>query len=289
MTQRRLVVGVDESDGAAHALRWAVAEAAHDAAAVTAVLVWGPFTQHHLLENADWDAEYGASEAHAALVRYVDMAVGGDAAAGIDTRAVVNLPALGLLEAAADADLLVVGARGLGGFRELLLGSVSQQCLHRATVPVAVIRPPEAPDAPPSGRVVVAIDGSRHAQRALRWAAAETRLRHATLDVVHAWQLPFAGYTPYGRSFYDVEVVQQSSERMLDQALAAADVQGITVNPVSLRMETVPGILGVAAGADLLVVGSRGCGAVQRALFGSVATQVSHHAPCPLVVVPAAE
>ena len=289
MAARRIVVGVDESDGAAHALRWAVAEAGFDEAEVTAVLVWGPFTQHHLLEDAEWDAAYGEAEAHAALVRFVDMAVGGDAAERVDAHAIVNLPAAGLVEAAADADLLVVGARGLGGFRELLLGSVSQQCLHRAKVPTAVIRPPQSPGAETSGRLVVAIDGSEDAQRALRWAIAEARRRNAALDVVHAWQLPFPGYTPYGRSFYDVEVVQQASERMLDQALAAEDVHGIRIEPMSLRTQTVPGILGVAQGADLLVVGSRGCGAVQRKLFGSVATQVSHHAPCPLVVVPAPE
>jgi nucleotide-binding universal stress UspA family protein len=287
MTQRRIVVGVDESDGAAHALRWAVEDAAFDDALVNAVLVWGPFSQHHLLDDSDWDAAYGESEAHAAVVRYVDMAVGGDAAERIDTRAVVNLPAPGLIDAAAAADLLVVGARGLGGFRELLLGSVSQQCLHRAGVPTAVIRPPQSASVEPSGRVVAAIDGSDHAQRALRWAIASARRRHATLDVVHAWQLPLHAYTPYGRSFYDVEVVLQASERMLDSALAAEDIDGVSVNPMSLQQQTVPAILEVADGADVLVVGSRGRGAVQRTMFGSVATQVSHHSPCPLVVVPA--
>jgi nucleotide-binding universal stress UspA family protein len=286
MPPRRIVVGVDESEGAAHALRWAVQEAGFDSAAVTAVMAWGPFSQHHLLEDAEWDAAYGQPEAHAALGRYVDVAVGADAAEQIETRAVVNLPHLALLEAAADADLLVVGARGLGGFRGLLLGSVSQICLHRTTTPIAIIRPAPAEGAGTSGRIVAAIDGSEDAQRALRWAVAEARRRRAPLDVVHAWQLPFPGYTPYGRSFYDVEVVQQASERVLDQAIAGEDVRDVVVNPMSLRAQTVPGILGVAEHADLLVVGSRGCGAVTRTIFGSVATQISHHAPCPLVVVP---
>jgi len=66
----------------------------------------------------------------------------GDAAAGLDVESVVRegAPAGVLLDEAQDAELLVVGSRGLGGFRGLLLGSVSQQCTHHAPCPVVIVR-----------------------------------------------------------------------------------------------------------------------------------------------------
>jgi nucleotide-binding universal stress UspA family protein len=114
--------------------------------------------QHHLLEPSKWDPEYGASEAHAALGRYVEMALGDDALERVELEVVTNLPGTALVEAARGADLLVVGARGLGGFRGLLLGSVSQQCLHHATAPVAIVR--DGPLDVDPRRVVAAVDGS---------------------------------------------------------------------------------------------------------------------------------
>jgi nucleotide-binding universal stress UspA family protein len=78
--------------------------------------------------------------------------------------------------------LLVVGARGLGGFRRLLLGSVSEQCLHHASYPVAVVRTSPAPaGADASPRVVVGVDGSAASQRALVWAVDEARARQVPL------------------------------------------------------------------------------------------------------------
>jgi nucleotide-binding universal stress UspA family protein len=66
--------------------------------------------------------------------------VGTGRAASVDRKVVNDLPARALLDASEGADQLAVGARGLDGFRGLLLGSVSQQCLHLATCPVAVVR-----------------------------------------------------------------------------------------------------------------------------------------------------
>ena len=81
---------------------------------------------------------------------------------------------------AEDAALLVVGARGRGGFASLLLGSVSQKVLHHATCPVAVIRAGQEPSPRVGeGRIVVGVDGSRNADAALRWAIDEGRRRGA--------------------------------------------------------------------------------------------------------------
>jgi nucleotide-binding universal stress UspA family protein len=283
--RRRIVVGVDESDGAAEALRWAEQEAGLDGAALTAVMVWGWLEQHHLLDPSKWDPDYGEAEAHAALCRYVQMTLGPDALERVATKVVADLPAPALVEAARDADLLVVGARGLGGFRGLLLGSVSQQVLHRASVPVAIVR--DGPVDLDPRRVVVAVDGSANSVDAARWAAADARRRGARLDVVSMWQLPYLGYAPSTAVLFDEDALEAEVQAALRAVVDEIDTQGIEVNAIALRRPTVAGIVDSARGASVLVLGSRGQGALKRAVFGSVATQVSYHAPCPFVVVPA--
>lgn len=284
--RRRIVVGVDESDGAADALRWAEQEADLDGATLTAVMAWDWLNQHHLLEPAKWDAEYGAAEAHAALGRYVEMALGADALQRVELQVATNLAATALVEAARDADLLVVGARGLGGFRGLLLGSVSQQVLHHSVTPVAIVR--DGPLDTDPRRVVVAVDGSPESIAAGRWAAADARRREARLDVVHVWQMPYLGYSPMTATLFDADLIESEAQATLHGVIAEIDTDGLEVEPIALRRATIAGIVDTARGASVLVVGSRGRGALERTVFGSVATQVSYHAPCPLVVVPPA-
>jgi nucleotide-binding universal stress UspA family protein len=280
------VVGVDESDGAADALRWAEQEADLDGAALIAVMAWDWLDQHHLLEPAKWDAQYGEAEAHAALGRYVEMALGPDALERVETQVATNLAAAALVEAARGADLLVVGARGLGGFRGLLLGSVSQHCLHHSTVPVAIVR--DGPLDTEPRRVVVAVDGSTESIAAASWAADDARRRRARLDVVYAWQMPYLGYSPMTAALFDADLIEAEARATVNGVVAEIDTSGIEVNAIALRRATIAGIVDTARGASVLVVGSRGRGAIERTVFGSVATQVSYHAPCPLVVLPPA-
>jgi nucleotide-binding universal stress UspA family protein len=282
--ERRIVVGVDESEGAADALRWAEQEADLDGGALIAVMAWGWLDQHHLLETSDWDPEYSRTEAHAALGRYVEMALGADALDRVERKVVAELPATALIEEAREADLLVVGARGLGGFRGLLLGSVSQQCLHRAHAPVAIVR--DGPLDTDPRRVVVAVDGSPESVAAARWAADDACRRAARLDVVHVWQMPYLGYSPTTAALFDETLFEADAQATLRGVLAAVDTTGVDVEPIALRRPTVAGIVETARGASVLVMGSRGLGAAKRTVFGSTATQVSYHAPCPLVVVP---
>ena len=135
---RGVVVGVDGSDHAARALRWARAEADRRATELTAVLVWGLLDQRHIEADASFDPNYGADNTRAALEHALRAALG-DASA--ERSIVVNeLPARGLVEASRMAELLVVGARGLGGFGDLLLGSVSHRCLTHSLCPTVVVR-----------------------------------------------------------------------------------------------------------------------------------------------------
>jgi len=133
----RIVVGVDGSDHSRRALAWAIGEARARQAALVAVHAWhlpaaaasyaGPLVDPKLLEE----------EAAKALA---DALASADAhGVEVEQRVVRGGPAAALLDAAADADLLVVGSRGHGGFAGLLLGSVSQQVCHHAACPVVVV------------------------------------------------------------------------------------------------------------------------------------------------------
>jgi nucleotide-binding universal stress UspA family protein len=177
-TDGSIVVGVDESAGAAEALRWAHREGALRGWPVTAVLCWGYLDQHHGTPEQTFVPEYTVSNAGAALHAIVARVLG-EGAATVERRTVNDLAPRGLLEASADASLLVLGARGLGSFRELLLGSVSSRCLHEAKIPVAIVRSDATGPRFGPVRVVVGVDGSETSQRALDWALDEARVRGA--------------------------------------------------------------------------------------------------------------
>ncbi|HEY8546966.1 MAG TPA: universal stress protein, partial [Acidimicrobiales bacterium] len=176
------------------------------------------------------------------------------------------------------------------GFKGLLLGSVSNHCLHHAPCPVAVIRHgaqvdgSDGADAGPE-RVVVGVDGSPVAQRALRWAIDEARARGARLDVVHAWSAPVVG-GPFAIVAFEPTLAEQAANEIVDRALAAEDTTGVDVQRGVTCGAAAPALLAAAQGAGLVVVGSRGRGGFQRLLLGSVSQQVAQHAPGPVVVVP---
>src|SRR4029453_10380965 len=186
-----VVVGVDRSSHSADALRWAVGEARLLGAEVMAVLVWDLFSQHHADGEWRFDPHYDDTHADPALQAAVEDALGAEAARRVARRTPCDLPAPGLLGAAKGADLLVVGARGAGGFPGLQLGSVSQQVLHHAHCPGAVVRNAVGPDdRPEGGRVLVGVDGSPSSRTALRWALAEAGRRGASGAVLPAWGVP---------------------------------------------------------------------------------------------------
>lgn len=295
----KIVVGVDGSEQSAAALRWAAREAALRDAELTAVLVWDLFNQRHADGSQRFDPAYDGASADAALEATIVSAVGGEAAAGVTRLPVCDVPAHGLIEAAKGADLLVVGARGLGGFRELLLGSVSQQVLHHASGAVAIVRPvkaagtggDEAQAAADRGgeRIVVGVDGSDPSNAALRWALAEGRLRGATVEAVHSWEVPVV-FGPVAGSFpYDTEAIEKAGRELLDQVVDAALAD---LGPPEVTVErtlTVGGpalnLLDAAKHADLMVIGRRGLGGFKRLMLGSVSEHVARHSPCPVVIM----
>ncbi|HEY7693755.1 MAG TPA: universal stress protein [Gaiellaceae bacterium] len=141
-----VVVGVDHSAGAKEALRFALEEARLRRATLRAVHAW------HFRYEGWTGMEAGlppfGDELHelrdaatAALDSTLHEAIPDTGGVEVEPRAVEGAPAAVLVEESRDADLLVVGSRGLGGFAQLLLGSVSQQCAHHAECPVVIVRP----------------------------------------------------------------------------------------------------------------------------------------------------
>jgi nucleotide-binding universal stress UspA family protein len=138
--------------------------------------------------------------------------------------------------------------------------------------------------------IVVGVDGSESAQAALRFALDEARLRGDGVRAVAAWHVPT---TTYGGAFVPpadglLDELEAGSRRTLERALADAGDQaaGLEVEPVVREGAPARVLLEAASDADLLVVGSRGLGGFRGLLLGSVGQQCTHHAPCPVVIVP---
>jgi nucleotide-binding universal stress UspA family protein len=278
----RFIVGTDGSESSAEALRWARREAEVRDATVTAVLAWNFLDQYHVDGEATFDPDYGDEDARRALDAAVERAVGADAD-DVSRVVVCEHPATALIDASSDADLLVVGARGLGKLRGLVLGSVSQRCLELAACPVMVVH--GTPDAGSEhDRVVVGVDGSESSAHALGWAVEEARLRGAQLEVVHAWEVPYAAEFTFVGDAYDA--TQRSAVHIVDQMLVSAGLEPDDVERTVVQSSPVLALTDAAARADVVVVGSRGRGGFTGLLLGSVSHQVTRHADSPVVVVP---
>jgi nucleotide-binding universal stress UspA family protein len=137
-------------------------------------------------------------------------------------------------------------------------------------------------------RIVVGVDGSQAARDALRWAVDEARRRNATVEAVYAWHQPFmAGYMMEGE--LDLGRYEEEAQEVLDRAVETLKDSGdVTIERKLVAGSAAGALVDEAKGAALLVVGSRGRGGFSGLLLGSVSQQAAHHAPCPVVIIPAA-
>jgi nucleotide-binding universal stress UspA family protein len=140
----RIVVGVDGSHASEEALRWALGQSELTGHPVDAVTSWDIPVNYATGPLLDFDWEGTAANA---LKDTVEKVVDPSDAKRVSQRVVQGHAAQVLLDEAADAALLVVGSRGRGGFRGMLLGSVSQHVVARAPCPVVVVRAPATPPA----------------------------------------------------------------------------------------------------------------------------------------------
>jgi nucleotide-binding universal stress UspA family protein len=139
--------------------------------------------------------------------------------------------------------------------------------------------------------IVVGIDGSDHAHRALDWALKEAAAHHAPLTVVTVHDVAVSAWTGNPIVLPPDQDELEKIRRQVEEMVANAVTQAGQPEPPSITVRAVIGVAGrvlieASRDADLLVVGSRGGGGFAHTLLGSVSQQVVQHAECPVVVVP---
>jgi len=222
-------------------------------------------------------AQHGAARARP---RHPDLPV--------ETRAVAGYAGRVLASASHEADLLVVGDRGTGGFQGMLLGSTSMRTLAEACCPVIVVRG-NALDA--HHRVLAAVDIDENCDPVLDFAFDEASRRGSGLTVIHVWDEPWIA--AYGQQDPGIADDAARIERECDDRLAALVRSFHERYPETRPFHQIA--VGSAAGllvdashrADLIVTGARRHGEGRHGmLLGPVTQALLRHAECPVAVVP---
>ncbi|MBX6166222.1 MAG: universal stress protein [Thermobispora bispora] len=281
MTQP-IVVATDGSPAAAAAVTWAADDAVRKGLPLRIV---------HVLDRLPYDLpryeipdfEDRLSQAGRRILDEAAQAAReGRPGLEVTTELLFGDPAHVLRDQAGGSAELVMGSRGLGGFRGMLLGSVSANVAGHAEAPVVVVR---ATPATPHNEIVVGFDGSEESKPALVYAFEAARLRGCPLRVIYAYQIPVYTYAPVVVD--DVEELRRVQEDFIRTELESwrdkhpeveTRLEVVCSHPVTALVEA-------SEDADLLVVGSHGRRALTAVLLGSVSRGVLHHARCPVAVV----
>jgi nucleotide-binding universal stress UspA family protein len=264
--EQPVVVGVDGSPEGRAALDVAAVDATRRGAPLRIVhgFIW-PYMNVALGPSDLGPPEGGlrnlAERIVSEAVAYAEVAAPGIPVTG---DVIVGSAAQALIAASGDAELVVVGNRGMGAFAGLLLGSVAIQLAAHARSPVLVVRG----TSPPGQPIVLAADGSPANDAAAGFAFGEAALRGAELVALHVWRDLPAAY-------------------VLEEALAGWRDK---FPNVVVRQEIVHGgvresLIGATRRAQLIVMGSRGRGGFSGLLLGSASQAVLQHAECPVAIV----
>lgn len=271
-----VIVGIDGSPASFGAVRWAADEAMRlrlPLKIVHALELHGPFEEvvdeHGLAIDAANEIRHWRPGLH------------------VTTASWYGEPARVLVELSRHARLVVVGSRGSGGFRSLLLGSVGVHLAGHAHCPVLVVHHAErwaGPESslPHSQPIVVGADGSADGERALGLAFAEGAARAVPLTAVRTWHEPEHrwGFSA-GRT-----ALAANTQRELENDLESWRAKYPTV-PVEAHVAhcpSVPVLLDAARDALMVVLGARGRGGFEGLRLGAVTQQVLEHATVPVLV-----
>ncbi|MFE7561878.1 universal stress protein [Kitasatospora sp. NPDC057500] len=288
-----VLAGVDGSPESTAAAHWAAEEALRRGAPLRLLHAWPWLTDGRASFADPEDLPVAAQRmltgaAEDVQARYPGLTV--------ETDVVLDAAVDGLVAAAGDAALLVLGSRGLGGFTGLLLGSVSMAVAGRAAAPVVVVRPTD-PAEDPAGdpaeeravpEVVVGVDAAAPDDAVLDFAFRAAALRGARVRAVHGWDLPPAfavvGFLPSGSEMAQLQAVE---EKALADALAAHRRRHPETEVVEeARLGAARTLVEDSAGAALVVVGRRRRPHDIGPRLGRIAHAVLHHAQAPVAVVP---
>jgi len=283
-----VVAGVDGSECGLQAVRWAAAEAArrHRPLRLVAAHAWpagglvgdpglGVDPRAVLRDVVLGHLDTAAREA-ARVARDVE----------VERVEVTGFPETVLAAESRQAEIVVVGDRGLGGFTGLLVGSVAVALAAHAGCPLVVVRGAE-PDraAPLPDPVVVGVDGSPESEAALAFAFGAADLRRVPLVAVHAWWDLVVD--PTMGPLVDWAAVEADEHEVLAERLAgwAETYPDVPVRRLVVRDRPAHALVEESGRAQLVVVGSRGRGGLRGMLLGSVSQALLHHAHCPVAVV----
>ena len=298
-----IVVGVDGSDQSICALTWAAREARRRGTPLHVVTAYTV----PIFAASSMDAGYTAIDD--AVIRDGARSVQEKSLARISPRGLEIIPrvesgdaAAVLLELSEDAELMVVGSRGRGGFVGRLLGSVSSALPAHAKCPTVIVplrtagRLPESGVAAPAGSpvaddvhqaVVVGVDGSEQGRAASLVAAEQARSMGLPLRILCALP-PFSGSLAWVPAPLDVEALHAD---LLVQLSAGREWLQSHFPDLEMSVELVDGppaeiMVERTAKAELVVLGTRGRGGFTGMLLGSTSQSVLHHAKGPVMVVP---
>jgi nucleotide-binding universal stress UspA family protein len=287
----KVIVGIDGSDSSFEALRWAVFEARRRGAGIRVISCYSA-PRYGGLDGAVYpssvDLDVLKEESEADVRRAMDVVAAIDQQIVVDGATLLAPAVVGIAESALPGDEIVVGSTGRTGLLNDMVGSVAAGLTHRAHVPVIVVpRGRTSSDLAGMKRVVVGVDGSPESLSALEWAFDEAAASGARLTVVHAWEYP------YDVSRASVRAIRKPMEKAaVDELRTSLESLGVraTDGAVLIRPKLCEGapaaaLIAEARGADLIVVGSRGRGALRSLLLGSVSRTLLHRAPCPVAVI----
>jgi nucleotide-binding universal stress UspA family protein len=284
MANNSIIVGVDGTESSNAAIDWAVGEAGRRRLPlrVVHVLDWDwPVAQY------DFTGEYldkGRSGAEAIVTGAHDRAWKAASGFVVDTDVLIGYPAQRLLEAARDAELVVLGHRGRGGFAGLRLGSVSQRVATHAPCPVVVVRGRTDADGP----VVAGVDESPAAELVLESAFAAAAGRGCPLVVLRSY-LPAIPLWLADVRPADVDTPEQDATECADLEARLEPWRGkypqVPVEVVLTRDSPAAALVEASGRARLVVVGGRGHGQFAGTLLGSAGLQLLHHADCPVHIM----
>lgn len=299
-SQRHVVAGIDGSETALAAARWAsiFAEALalplHLVHSAPAPVPKAGFDYAVLSELYKVRRDEVLAEAEAALREYSP-----------NTRLVPIAssdpsPAQGLLAAAENAEMIVVGATGAGSLERWLLGSTALRVANRAPCPVAVWRGDPANVSVDGRPIVVGAEGSPFAEPAIRLGFEWAQLFSVQVTAVRAWSDSTAVLASDPTSLHllgpaamaiDWEAIARAEAENLAKILVPyrREYPDVAVEERSRRGSAPRQLLDALAGAQLAIVGSKGWGRIRGALLGSTSQSLLHHARAPLVICRAAD
>jgi nucleotide-binding universal stress UspA family protein len=269
-----IIAAYDGSAGSHEALRWAVREAWARGTVLTICLAWSADSLALATDPRVRDrARQQGEEIIACGVGYAKSI-----ADFAEVRAVLaeGPPAQVLCERSSAAEMVVVGRHGRGGLAGSLLGSVPWQLACHGQGRIVTVGEQWRPVNQSPGPVVAGVDGSPISQDALTFATEEAALRDVPLIAICA-----LADAP-GRIGGARQMEENFSHLMTSHEKEYPEIT--MLRQVAFGSPR-PALLTAAAGAQLLVVGSRGLGGLEGMSLGSVAVALLHHSPCPVAVV----